>query len=315
MKDSANSVLADFFPLSLTDFLHQLKPELPRSYEPWDDDWEDTARRLSRYTGVLWYGGSGLDLEPVYGALFHALPSELIACLGPRPLFVYTDYGSRYIQELKYIHDHREDISNTEYGIKNRSIMWPGYYSQAKYRTSFTNVTLLRHQSYIQAKKPFYRPIDGDVPWRGAHMHLDLYVYYFDRQGPRYATADVLWLGTEVLETWERLFVPYNVKPNVFLTLRTGGKSGAWMDMRDPRGPLMTAVAETSKPELRPDYWVTDTTDRLEQVWDHNYIWMRDGNQKRWRKVFRTGRDGYGLPQTFRCDWPLLQEYCQANPR
>ena len=289
--------------MGLIDFLHDIDDMNPSRR----DEWLYERERLSEYTGILWYGGSGLDICPIFAALFDGLPDEVIDQLGVRPLFIYSDYGRGYSKRLL----------NGESAFQFRTMHDElPYQSEAR----IENLFRIQHRTYLQERSydnRFGRTRGGDnggllplsIPWRGFFIKADL--TFRDEDSFRHGRADLLWLNTEVLETWNRLFEVYDVKPTVFLTLRTGGKSGSWMNMRDPHGPLMSAVANTQNAEIQPDFWATDDTYGLNRAWPGNDLstW-RVPNYKR---VFASGREGYGLPKTFKCDWPRLRDYCETH--
>jgi hypothetical protein len=289
--------------MGLIDFLHDIDHMNPSRR----DDWLYERDRLSEYTGILWYGGSGLDICPIFGALFDGLPSEVIDQLGVRPLFIYSDYSSGY----------RKRLINEGSTFQFRSMFNElPYQSEAR----IENLFRIRHRTYLQERSRYHKfgrtrgsdnggPLPLKIPWRGFFIKSDL--TFRNGDSYRHGRADLLWLNTEVLETWNRLFEVYDVKPTVFLTLRTGGKSGSWMNMRDPHGPLMSAVANTQNTDIQPIFWVTDDTYGLNCAWPGNELSTR--GIPNYASVFASGREGYGLPKTFKCDWPRLREYCETH--
>lgn len=304
--------------MALNDFLLDLVSE----HADDEDDWVSVTRRLRQSTGILWYGGSGLDLLPIVGSSFNAMPVEVIRALGHRPLFIYCDSSVGYFEKLEALYDNLDDYDFPGYSsrtvqlsekdrafyeymslLRKQETKGRGWTSP-KLRVDCEEAIMLRHKTFNREPRGPGHNSPVTPSWRGFYASLDLSVD-FD-SGFESKPADLLFLNIEVLESWHRLFEQYEVKPDVFLTLRTGGKSGSWMDMRDPAGPLMQAVANTGNATLRPDFWITDQTRGLEQVWDDSYVWLHDEYKLRWRRVFANGRDGYGLPQTFKCDWSLL---------
>ena len=295
--------------MALREFLQDLVSPDPED----KNDWTDAIDRLSSCTGILWYGGSGLDLLPIFGSSFGGMPKEVIGALGSRPLFIYCDRAKGYFKQLQELYD---DLDNSYFpGYSRRevqlSVRLGGYQNrrgvkQPVFDVDTDEVIIVKHRT-LNREPLDHGQDDPETPeWRGVYGSLNLSADF--GSGFETKCIDLLFLNVEVLECWHRLFENYQVKPDVFLTLRTSGKSGSWMNMRDPDGPLMQAVANTGNPTLQPDFWITDRTWHLEQVWDDSYVWLHDKYYQRWQRVFAFGTDASGLPQTFKCQWSLLEK-------
>lgn len=306
--------------MALLDFLQDLVSSDPED----KNDWTEAIDRLSRCTGILWYGGSGLDLLPIFGSSFGGMPKEVIGALGSRPLFIYCDRAEGYFKQLQKLYDELPEsyfpgYSRHEVQLSARDQAFIDYmhlireqqrngrgWTSPKMEVDCDEAIMVRHSTFDREPHGHGQSDPTERTWRGCYTLLDLSIDF--GQGVQRKQVDLLFLNIEVLESWHRLFEQYQVKPDVFLTLRTNiSKSGSWMNMKHPDAPLMQAVAKTANSTIRPDFWITDQTWDLEQVWDDSYVWLHDEYKLRWRRVFANCRDGYGLPQTFRCQWSVIR--------
>ncbi len=276
-------------------------------YQEDASDWRYAASVLVQSAPkVFWYGSAGSDLRPLLALCMDGLPTEVISSLGNHSVYLMSDYSSYYFDLLYNLYDNLDNIDSSALldelsEVPPRSLHIPSA-GISEVRTTINEMIPLTCNLLPQQPEScghFKQFSESQWHFVYISVRIKLGDHYFDRV--------ILYALVENLYMWEQVLRPIKMPVDTFMALRVGGHSGSWVDVHNPAAAFMQSISQ-SPPHLRPRYWIADRTWYLEQIWDPGYLWLIGPNEQAWRCVFPypAYRDGYGLPQTFRCDWDVF---------
>lgn len=101
--------------MSLETALQQLKPLNEEELL----DWMQVKRRLQGYQHILWYAGSCLDCTPMLeleGTGDRRIPWNLQEKYSNKTLFIFSDYRSNLLEDMKTLYDELDEIDPEKLG-------------------------------------------------------------------------------------------------------------------------------------------------------------------------------------------------------
>jgi hypothetical protein len=223
------------------------------------EEWDELKPTLIKKDKIMWYGGSSFDLKPFMDIETGNSPIELQKILQPNPLYIMTDYSSKFVQSIKSVY---ANFDRDNFNLEN----YPDIYGDNKNVEieqmiplklfSFEELAKIKEQ-YTDYHSSVTLSVIPDNEWH--------FCYVAVTQNSK--SIDIIIGFVENLVFWKEIVEKHDISIDVFCALRVGGKSGSWDYTHSPKqGKLFNAI-KNSLPQKRPKYWIADDCYELKKIW------------------------------------------------
>lgn len=221
------------------------------------EEWNELKINMKCKNNTMWYGGSEFDLRPLLDVEFDRSPMEINNALQPNPLYVMTDYSTKFLNSIKEVYANFDrdnfNLSNYFHDAENIEVeqMIPLKLFNINDLKRIRDENTEFHSSVTTSVIP-------DDEWHFCYINVIV----------NNKSLDLVIGFIENLVFWKEIIEKYDMKVDVFCALRVGGKSGSWDNTHSPdNGKLFNAI-KNSLPKRRPRFWIADDCEELRKIWD-----------------------------------------------